>query len=56
MLKGKNVSAMKTKITDEQYFAYFKVISSPDDSYYAADSDVWCLSKKKINCVFYSKS
>ena len=31
---------MKPKITDEQYFDYFKVISSPDDPYYAADSDV----------------
>ena len=27
MLKGKNVAAVKPKITDEQYYAYFKDLS-----------------------------
>ena len=40
MLKGINVTAVKPKITDKHYYDYFKVISSPNDTFYAAYSDV----------------
>ena len=50
MVKGKNGSAVKPKITDEQYYDYFEVISPPDDPYYAADSDVIDFVENKTLC------
>ena len=56
MLKGKNVSAVKPKITDEQYFDYFKVISSPDNTYHAADSDVIDFVEEKNSlCILFQE-
>ena len=47
---------MKPKITDEQYFDYFKVISSPDDPYYAADSNVIDFGEEKNSlCILFQE-
>ena len=56
MVRSRNDSAVKPIITDEQYFDYFKVISSPDDPYYAADSDVIDFVEEKNSlCILFQE-
>ena len=46
----------KVKITDEQYYEYFKVINSPDNPYYAADSDVIdFVEEKNALCILFQE-